>query len=207
MPRNSIDVLPPRFAAAAVSERLTTAIELLSASNEAKQLAGIYALESLRRDDPESGGTVVEILSSFVRRHAAFDPVISVRRRAGIHVQAALSAIGAKPRDVRWENRPLDLHGIAIREAYLPLVHFERAFLYDCDFEGALLVGARLEGAWLARTNLHNANLDEAHLEGADLSDVHHLTPSQLTLAFVDESTRLPRTLNVAAVSRRSGFG
>jgi len=86
-------------------------------------------------------------------------------------------------------------------------VHFDRAFLYDCDFEGALLVGARLEGAWLARTNLHNANLDEAHLEGADLSDVHHLTPSQLTLAFVDESTRLPRTLNVAAVSRRSGFG
>ena len=202
-----IDVLPPRFAAATISERLTTALELLSLPGLAEQLAGIYALESLRRDDPESGGTVVEILSSFVRRRAAFDPVISVKRRAGMQVQAALSALGQKARDSRWENRPLDLHGIAIREAYLPLVHFERAFLYDCDLEGALLVGAHLEGAWLARTNLHNANLDEAHLEGTDLSDVHHLTPSQLTRAFIDSETRLPKTLKASPVNRRSGFG
>lgn len=202
-----IDHLPPRFAAAATSERLEHALELLQRDEGTSQLAGIYALEGLRRDDPQCGGIVVEVLSSFVRRKSAYDRALSVSRKATTQVQAALAALGRRERDPQWENRPLDLHGIAIREAYLPLVHFEHAFLYDCDFEGALLVGAFLQGAWLARTNLRNSNLDEAHLEGADLSDVHNLAAEQLQRAQLDASTRLPKALHKGHKSRRAGFG
>jgi hypothetical protein len=189
-----IEHLPPRFEAAVHSQRLTDALELLGHSLQSRRLAGIYALEALRRDVPETGGAVVEILSSFVRRQAAWDPGLGEPKAASTEVQAALAALGRQARSA-WEDRPLDLHGIALKEAYLPLAHFERAFLYDCDFEGALLVGARLDGAWLARTNLRNANLDDAHLEGADLSNARNMTKYQLARVHIDSHTRLPTAL------------
>lgn len=189
-----IEYLPPRFEAAEHSERFTDALELLGHPRQASRLAGIYALEALRREVPQMGGAVVEILSSFVRRQAAWDPGFGEPRAASTEVQAALAALGRQTRS-QWEDRPLDLHGIALKEAYLPLAHFERAFLYDCNFEGALLVGARLDGAWLARTNLYNANLDDAHLEGADLSNARNLTKQQLSKVHIDSQTRLPTAL------------
>ncbi len=176
------------------SERLTCAVELLAAAELARRLAGIYALEELCRESPGEQSAVVEILTSFVRRLSAWDSALAGTRPqpASMEVQAALTAIGRRHWPFSAEEKPLDLSRIALREAYLPFSHFERAFLFDCDFEGALLVGAHLQGAWLARTNLKNANLDYAHLEGADLMDARNLGLEQLRRAHLDGATRLP---------------
>ena len=54
-----IEFLPPRFEAADHSDRLTTALELLSDNHLPNRLAGIYALEALRREVPATGGQVI----------------------------------------------------------------------------------------------------------------------------------------------------
>jgi hypothetical protein len=172
----------------------------------AQRLAGIYSLEALRRESPETAGVVVEVLASFVRQEAEWGQERGRPQPASAEVQAALAALGRQPR-TDWVDRPLDLHGIALRQAYLPLVQFQRAFLYDCDLESALLVGARLDGCWFARTNLHNANLDEAHLEGADLSQARNLLPKQLASAYTNEKTRLPFSFTPVKRRPRRGLG
>ena len=198
--------LPARFSAAASSERWTVATELLADPVGDRRLAGIYALEALRRESPDLGSAVVDVLSTFVRREARWDPAFGQAKNASTEVQAALAVLGRRWKDKHAAERPLDLHGMALRYAYLPLVHFQNAFLYDCDLECALLVGAHLEGAWLGRTNLRNANLDGAHLEGADLSTARHLTDVQLRRIYVNAATRLPAAFLNTGLNIRPAF-
>ena len=198
--------LPARFAAAVNSERWTIANELLGGAVVSRRLAGIYALEGLRRDSPELGSAVVDVLSTFVRREARWDATFGQAKNASTEVQAALAVLGRQWTDKGTAERPLDLHGMALRHAYLPLVHFENAFLYDCDLDSSLLVGAHLQGAWLGRTNLRNANLDGAHLEGADLSTARNLTNIQLRRAHLNVATRLPTAFQSNGLHIRPGF-
>lgn len=184
--------LPRRALARDASERLTRAMEMLGAPLEIQQRAGIYALDGLSRETHagrELRDAIIEVLSAFVRRHAGPECAAS---HTSPEVQAALTALGRAPQHEFAQDRPLDLHGICLREAYLPLCHFERAFLYDCDFEGALLVGARLRGAWLSRANFTRANLDKADLRGADLSGARGLIADNLTGILWDAQTRWP---------------
>lgn len=169
-------------------------------------MSGIYALESLRREAPETGGAIVEVLSAFIRREVGKKYGSVPPPSASVEVQAALAVLGRPWHVTALTDKPLDLHGMALRHAYLPLVHFQRAFLYDCDLEGALLVGAHLQGAWFGRTNLRNANLDEAHLEGADLSTARNLKENQLKTALLDGNTRLPVHLTGDGISLRPAF-
>ena len=169
------------------------ALELLESRELTIRLSGIYALEGLAREDASARESVCDVLSALVRRRArrAQLPSAKAGRVAG-DVQAALAVLG------RGETRlasapPLDLHGISLREAFLPQANFAGAFLYDCDLEGALLPNANLSGAWLWRTNLRRANLDGADLRGADLSGALHLTQTQIEAARCDGKTRLPK--------------
>ncbi|RYG69600.1 hypothetical protein EON80_09510 [bacterium] len=187
-------ILSERARVRDASHRFTQALELLSLPGQNERLAGIYALDGLAGEavDAQMHGAITEVLSAFVRRRARYDLGFTPIERTSIEVQAALTALGRKPQQLSNQDRPLDLHGIALREAYLPLCHFENAFLYDCDFEGALLVGAHLKGAWLARCNLTRANLDGADLRGADLTGVKGLIPAHLTDVQWDNDTRWP---------------
>lgn len=185
--------LVARCAARERGGRLEQLLALLDAPSSCARCGAIFALEGLCREDPTLAEPLVEVLSAFVRRHtsAAHAP----RRTPGRlpnDVGAALTVLGRRVGRER-ETRPLDLHGMALCEAYLPFSNFAGAFLYDCDLEGALLCGADLRGAWLWRTNLRRANLDEADLRGADLSGAQFLTGEQLSRARLDEQTRLPR--------------
>ncbi|MBW3638070.1 MAG: pentapeptide repeat-containing protein, partial [Armatimonadetes bacterium] len=110
------------------SGRFTRALELLGEETATARIAGIYALESLRRDGEATlRGAIVEVLSAFVRRRARWEIGFAPVERTAGDVQAALTALGRAPQDDVGADRPLDLHGIALREAYLPLCHFERA--------------------------------------------------------------------------------
>jgi uncharacterized protein YjbI with pentapeptide repeats len=187
-----ISVLAHRAQIRDASHRFTRSLEMLSAPLQTDKLAGIYALEALSREESDLRGAITEVLSAFVRRRARWDVGFSPVETTSTEVQAALTALGRVPRESSEQDRPLDLHGISLREAVLPFCHFENAFLYDCDFEGALLVGAHLRGAWLSRANLTRANLDGADLRGADLSGVRGLSPASLEKVMWDNDTRWP---------------
>lgn len=169
------------------SLRLERALESLESTKPSTRLAGVFTLESLARENASLGESLVDVLSALVRRRAG-----SLSARIDEEVQAALTVLGRASRSGAGWQRPLDLHGIALREAYLPLANLENAWLYDCDLEAALLCGANLRGAWLWRANLKRANFDDADLRGADLSGALNLTKEQIARAQFDEHTRWP---------------
>ena len=168
------------------------ALELLESDVTSTRMAGIYALEALARDDAIALESAREVLSALVRRCAG-DARTQTGARAGQStpgdVQAALAVLG---RIVPAQGAPLDLHGISLRDAFLPGARFAGALLYDCDLEGALLEGADLRGAWLWRAHLKRMNLDNADLRGADLSGARGLKREQISSAISDQSTRWP---------------
>lgn len=173
---------------------LIGALELLESAEISTRSAGIFALESLMRRDPNTRESVSEILAALVRRRAGgarSELGVAAHARVPGDVQAALTVLGRMKRAEK--AAPLDLHGISLCGAFLPNARFVGALLYDCDLEGALLDGADLRGAWLWQTNLQRVNLDNADLRGADLSGARHLRREQIETAIRDEQTRLPK--------------
>ena len=188
----SLDPLVQRTRARTHFGALCGALELLESEILSMRTAGIYALEALAREDGTAPESIREILSALVRRRAEVSRTqTGARAQAATpgDVQAALAVLGRLARD---ENAPLDLHGISLRDAFLPGAQFAGALLYDCDLEGALLEGADLRGAWLWRANLKRVNLDNADLCGADLSGARGLQREQIESARADETTRWP---------------
>ena len=190
---SSLDPLIQRTRARLHFGVLSHALELLESEVTSTRTGGIYALEALAREDEGAHDSVIEILSALVRRRA---PVARTQTGARSDqatpgdVQAALAVLGRVAREPN--GAPLDLHGISLREAFLPDAHFAGALLYDCDLEGALLQNADLRGAWLWRSNLKRVNLDNANLCGADLSGARELKREQIQLARSDRDTRWP---------------
>ena len=185
--------------------RLQLALESLESGLEIERLSAIYSLELLARDNDllraeaallpfsgarcESFGTELlgEVLTALIRRHAR--PASIKSGRVSSEIQAALTVLA---RTQIKGSTPLDLHGISLREAYLPLAKLSGAFLYECDFEGALFCNADLRGAWLWRSNLTRVNFDGANLCGADLTGALGATRAQFSEAIFDKETRWP---------------
>lgn len=181
--------------------RLQLALRGLESPLEVERLAAIYSLESLVKGNQnpdieldewsttrfgyERFGTEIlgEVLTALVRRHS------QQAERISPEVQAALTVLG---RTQINSSTPLDLHGISLREVYLPFAKLSGAFLYECDFEGSLLCNADLRGSWLWRSNLKRVNFDGADLRGADLSGAIGVTIDQVEAAIFDEQTRWP---------------
>jgi hypothetical protein len=182
-------------------QRLQLAISALESSLEIERLGAIYSLETLAKNGErreyeldawsesrvgyEAFGTelLVEVLTALVRRHSQIEGAISPE------VQAALTVLG---RTKIRRSTPIDLHGISLREAYLPFASLGGAFLYDCDFEGSIFCNANLSGAWLWRANLKRVNFDGADLRGADITGATGVTIAQVEAAVFDENTRWP---------------
>ncbi len=200
----SLSPLAQRTRARAHFGVLSGALELLESEEISTRAAGIYALESLVRRDANASESASEILAALVRRRAGgarSELGVAAHTRVPGDVQAALAVLGRMKRAEKVA--PLDLHGIALRGAFLPGARFAGALLYDCDLEGALLDGANLRGAWLWQTNLQRANLDNADLRGADLSGARHLRREQIESAFYDEETRLPKFADDTSSARQ----
>jgi uncharacterized protein YjbI with pentapeptide repeats len=178
-----------------VTERFTRAIEHLGTGDKIDvRLGGIYALEQIARDSSTEHGAIVEILTAYVRGHAARDGPEQqpgepppLRQRA-MDVQAALTVLGR--REVAPGDAPvLELGGLDLRNAALPDANLSaarlagtdlsgtdlrRADLQGADLPAALLIGsdlrrATLRGARMPNADLRKARLAEADLEGADL--------------------------------------
>lgn len=181
------------FAAqAGETERYARAMGLLGDDKIEVRLGGIYALERLARESSRDHGPIMEVLSAYVREHAAWHDGETIPARPGADLQAILTVIGRRHAPFDPSEGHIDLHGTALARAYLPWANLERAFLYESNLDGALLQNANLRGAWLWKATMVGAVMDGARLEGADLTGVAGLTAEQLRGAHTDATTKLP---------------
>jgi uncharacterized protein YjbI with pentapeptide repeats len=142
-----------------VTERFSKSIEHLGSEKIDIRLGGIYALEQIAFDSAKYHGTIVEILSAFIREKRPLNST----DRIGIDIQAALTVIGRRK---QYPNdKVIDLRAVNLVE-----VEIQRADLSGANLTVANLRGANLSKAILIRANLSGANLTYANLIGADLS-------------------------------------
>ena len=218
-----------------ITERFTRAIDQLG--NDKGQLdvtlGGIYALERIAKDSPADRATIVEILTAYVRREAAWPPraadpvaeaapldeLVSLQEQCP-GVQAAMTVLCRMPSDKRDR---LDLQRTDLRKADLHGAHLEWA-----NLDGAHLEGANLSLAHLEWANLHGAFVvgigllvieapmgegkTEAALAAAHLADreiargyVRHVCPKRKDSA-AEQPVDSPRP-SARPCSRASGSG
>jgi hypothetical protein len=168
-----------------ITERFNKAIDHLGERGDDKidvRLGGIYALERIANNSKDDRATIAEILTAYVRGHAAWTtPAEDAKPSAAAQVQlaelrvrtpdiqAALTVLGRRALPP-GKPQPLLLARTDLRRADLAHANLKGARLGGANLEEADLGGAHLEEARLGGANLEEADLGGAHLEGADLS-------------------------------------
>jgi uncharacterized protein YjbI with pentapeptide repeats len=178
-----------------MTERFTQAIEQLGSENLEIRLGGIYSLERTAQEDENYHWLVMEVLTSYVRRHAARKPEKEPREAATPafdiiawmenvatpepDIQAILDVIGRRSQKHRTDKKVeygtidlsnTDLRGAYLQGAYLQGAYLHRAYLLAANLGWANLGGAYLGAdAYLYRALLLAANLREANLQDAKL--------------------------------------
>lgn len=188
------------------STRFTAAIDQLGSENSTIRLGGLYGLERIAVEADTHRGTVVEVLSAFVRGYSR--PTLDSSgtaelRPIPIDMQAALTILGRLPdREDIEDARRADLTGVDLTGALLVGANLARASLDRVNLTGARLVGATLTGATLVDANLTFARLDSANLVGASLErailERARLDDADLTRARLFDA-RLIRTVLIGA--------
>jgi Pentapeptide repeats (8 copies) len=171
-----------------ITDRFAKAIGQLGDDVPDVRLGGIYALERIARDSRRDHGTVMEVLTAYVRKCAPLQasPETGDEKRCDKNsVQAAIAVLGrrkvrhdppegrADARESREKRRldlsNTDLGGVKFGEGNFGRASLRGTNLRDSDLHGAVLQGADLRGA-----NLEAANLVGADLAGARLGGAHY---------------------------------
>ncbi|TRU00002.1 MAG: pentapeptide repeat-containing protein [Microcystis aeruginosa Ma_OC_LR_19540900_S633] len=182
-----------------ITERFSKAVEQIGSGKEEVVIGGIYSLERIAKDSPKDQWTIMEVLTSYIRKNSPIPSNIQQlkpeeRKKAleklpsvSIPVQAALTVIGRRKveNDQAGDNlaettnpnkiKILDLSGTNLRGADLIGANLFGANLFGANLYGAklwvaYLNGANLFGANLNRADLNRANLNRANLNGANLN-------------------------------------
>jgi uncharacterized protein YjbI with pentapeptide repeats len=199
---------------AQITERFNNAIHHLGRRGDDEidvRLGGIYALERIATNSKADRSTIAEILTAYVRGHAAWtasanddtkpphdtrdstDQLPQLRIRVP-DVQAAITVLGRCVQSPGMTESLL-LPGVDLRKADLRGAHLE-----GVDFRGAHLEWADFRDAYINQADLRGAHLEGAilygaHLEGADLRDARlaqtnlgraHLKQADLRYAYME---------------------
>ena len=173
-----------------VTERFNTAIGHLGKADDDNmdvRLGAIYALERIAKTSEGDREAIAEILTAYVRIHAAWrgrqwrgwrpsaltstDNRLQGLRARAPDVQAVMTVLGRRELPP-GKTDPLLLTYVDLREAGLIEANLERA---------------DLRGANLERADLRGANLRRAHLEGANLGRARLETPDPRTQVRLDD--------------------
>jgi uncharacterized protein YjbI with pentapeptide repeats len=181
-----------------MTERFTQAVEQLGSNKLEIKLGAIYSLERTALEEQNYHWPVMEVLTSYVRQHAArkpdeepedpdlFDSDSQVAVRPTLDIQAILDVIGRRSKqhrsDKKVEYGTIDLSNTNLRGANL-----QKAYL-----RGANLKGTYLGGADLLRANLIHTDLRESMLRGAVFHDAD-LTDADFTNAKLERAQFLHR--------------
>jgi Pentapeptide repeats (8 copies) len=190
-----------------ITDRFYKAIEQLGATDDKGEpklelrLGGIYALERIARDSERDHWPIMEVLTAYVRKHAAYvreneaGPVN--RHPLAIDIQAILTVISRREWSYEKSSRRewtheqsgqnLELHGTDLHDGDLEGVHLKNAYLMRTHLERANLMGANLKRAILALAHLEKAQLEGAHLEEAVMGGAY-LTGAWLTHAHLEKA-------------------
>ena len=205
-----------------ITERFTKAIEQLAATDKdgnpaiEVRLGGIYALERIARDSERDHWTVMEVLTAYGRKNAAWK--YNIEGSSGvaddseetpsddaagfpevpIDIQAILTVLGRRERgEKREQRRHLNLAATDLGDADLSHAHLEKADLSFARLPMTNLSRAHLEEANLENSHLQSTRLMNTHLEGANLEGTHlkqaflyeaHLEGAKLSGAHLEEA-------------------
>ncbi|CCI30849.1 pentapeptide repeat-containing protein [Microcystis sp. T1-4] len=199
-----------------ITERFSKAVEQIGNNKEEVVIGGIYSLERIAKDSPKDQWTIMEVLTSYIRKNSPIpsnieqlkpeerQKVLEKLPSVSIPVQAALTVIGRRKveNDQAGDNlaettdsnkiKILDLSRTNLRGANL-----NRANLDGANLNRANLDGANLNGANLNRANLYRANLNEAYLYRAYLNEAI-LWGAKLNGAYLNEANLNGAELNGA---------
>ncbi|NCS25610.1 MAG: pentapeptide repeat-containing protein [Microcystis aeruginosa BS13-02] len=213
-----------------ITERFSKAVEQIGNTKEEVVIGGIYSLERIAKDSPKDQWTIMEVLTSYIRKNSPIPSNIEQlepeeRQKAleklpsvSIPVQAALTVIGRRKveNDQAGDNlagttdfnkiKILDLSRTNLREANLNRANLNRANLNRANLNGAYLeeanlIGANLNGAYLEGAYLNRANLNRANLNGA------YLEEAKLNGAYLEEANLNGAYLNRANLNRANLIG
>ncbi|MGA5062571.1 pentapeptide repeat-containing protein [Streptomyces exfoliatus] len=147
-----------------ITSRFNAAIGHLGSDSVDVRLGGVYALERIMNDSPPDQGSVVSVLSAYVRRHA---PVTSGTGTSvpSVDASAAMNVL-VRRRPEYDQGLSVVLSGVNLR-GWAPShpAHRERAI----HLRGAVLTGSDLRGADLSGADLRGASLDRADLSGVEM--------------------------------------
>jgi uncharacterized protein YjbI with pentapeptide repeats len=184
------------------ADRFTRAIDQLGSDKLEQRLGGIYGLELIAKESPD-GGTrrvVTEVLTTYVRQHAAADPKTSAKRppvdklsERAPDLQAIMTVLGRRTSaatDPPLDFSGVDLSGVNLVGADLPRVHFDEAQLQGAEFDGAQLQDASFVGADLAGAVFDDAQLQRAIFATAQLKNVNFNSAQLQDAHFADAEMR-----------------
>src|SRR5499427_4946725 len=203
-----------------ITERFTRAIDQLDYTKAVEvRLGGIYALERIARDSPQTDHwPIMEVLTAYVREHAQWSEAkpgseeSPDEAKPAVDIQAVLTVLSRRS---QWyqngELQCLDLRQTDLRRANLPSAHLEGASFGGAHLERANRGAAHLEGANRGGAHLERAYLGGAHLEGANLFAAHlegaYLPSAHLERASLGEAHLERANLGGAHLERANLFG
>ncbi|WP_085244689.1 pentapeptide repeat-containing protein [Mycobacterium paraense] len=185
------------------SDRYSKAIEHLGSDNLDVRLGGIYALDTLATDTPTEHQDVYNVLTSFVRGHAAVgtgacadsNPVAAVANsptplgartaltaaattdpRPSEDIQTVIYVVGRRDRTHDAANESVDFSHTCLRGASFlaeTAADYSDVSMNSSDLRGANLGLARLENVYLYGATLDDALIVGSKLRGARLSYAH----------------------------------
>ncbi|REJ43054.1 MAG: pentapeptide repeat-containing protein [Microcystis flos-aquae TF09] len=182
-----------------ITERFSKAVEQIGNNKEEVVIGGIYSLERIAKDSPKDQWTIMEVLTSYIRKNSPIPSNIeqlkpAARQKAleklpsvSIPVQAALTVIGRRKveNDQAGDNLAETTDPNKIKFLDLSRTNLRGAKLNGADLKGANLDGANLNGAKLWVAYLNGANLNGANLNGAKLW-VAYLNGANLNEAYLN---------------------
>lgn len=172
-----------------ITDRYTKAIEQLGAltakgePNIEVRLGAIYALERIAQDSPRDHGTIMEVLTAYVRRNAPAptEPATEEENKAAIkkgprtEIQAILTVLGRRKRDCgrEYDWLWLDLNRSDLRGTIFAGAPLERVRFIGAHMEGARSDYAHLEGAYFDIAHMEGAHFDDAYMEEATFTGAY----------------------------------
>jgi len=150
-----------------ITERFTRAIEQLGNEKVEIRLGGIYALERIAKDSEKDYWTIIEVLSAFVREHAALNTNANQKSNQDVKprtdIQAILTVLGRRQKIWTVEmgiDRMLDLSETNLQGVRLSEAHFEGTIFLRSNLKGSML------GGYFRSSAFNQAVLDGSNLSG-----------------------------------------
>lgn len=163
-----------------ITQRFSTAVELLGNDKIDVRLGGIYSLEHIAKESKEYHWTIMEILTAFVRENAVWKRG-KQSKQIRTDIQAVLTVLGRRNKTHEYiglqrsfsESRSLDLHGTNLQGADLFGADLSYTNLSNVNLTNSKILNTNLTSANLSNSDLSNSEIIDSKLIGATLSGTH----------------------------------